>query len=87
MPMSADFSQILRVLVACGLIGHCGALAADEDELPDIEFLEYLGSWDESDADWQVVSEVDRIREQVSKDERTDPAPDGEESTETENEG
>ena len=87
--MSADLSQVLRVLVACGLIGHCGvvAIAADEDELPDIEFLEYLGSWDESDADWQLVGEVDRIREQVSKDERTDPAPDGEASTETENEG
>ena len=85
--MSADLSQLLRVVVACGLFGHGGAIAAADDELPDIEFLEYLGSWDESDEDWQLVSDVDKIREQISKDERTGPAPDGEESTETENEG
>ena len=87
--MSADLSQILRAVVACGLIGHCGdiAIAADDDELPDIEFLEYLGSWDESDEDWQLVSDVDRFRKEIAKDERTDPAPDGEASTETENEG
>ena len=87
--MSADFSQILRAVVACGLVGHCGAIAiaADDEDLPDIEFLEYLGSWDESDEDWQLVSDVDRFRKEIAKDERTDPAPDGEASTETENEG
>ena len=26
------------------------------DELTDMEFLEYLGSWEESDADWLIFS-------------------------------
>ena len=29
----------------------------DEAEIPDLDFLEYLGSWQDSDADWLIVSE------------------------------
>ena len=42
--MSADRKVWLTVL----LLGTAGAVAAD-DELPDMEFLEYLGMWEESD--------------------------------------
>jgi len=52
-------------------------LAADE-EVPDPEFLEYLGLWEESDEDWLIFDEPVT----ADTDERSDPAPEGEESTE-----
>ena len=65
------------------LLGAGPAIAGEEDENePDMEFLEYLGSWEESDEEWlmfegPVTAELD---------ERSDPAPEGEEPTETEDE-
>jgi hypothetical protein len=57
-------------LLACGLC--LGPAAMAEEELPpEAEFLEYLGMWEETDEDWLL---------------RSDPVPEGEESTETENE-
>ena len=85
--MLADSSQLFRLAIACGLLGTSGVVTAADDELPDVEFLEYLGSWEESDEDWLLVSDPDRVRKEIMKDERSDPAPQGEESTETENEG
>jgi len=51
-------------------------------EIPEMEFLEYLGMWEESDEEWQLL-DVDRVAE---NEERSDPAPEGEESTENEDE-
>ena len=56
-------------------------LAADADE-PDMEFLEYLGLWEESDEEWMII---DR-QISMESDERIDPAPEGEESTEKDDE-
>ncbi len=72
----------LQVLF-CGvaLFGSAGAIA-DEDEVPDIEFLEYLGMWEESDEDWLLLDE-DAVAE---NDERSDPVPEGEESPGNEDE-
>lgn len=84
--MLADGASLLKLAVACGLLGASGVLSADADELPEIEFLEYLGSWEESDEDWLVVKEADRIRGELMKDERSDPAPEDEESPEKDNE-
>jgi len=53
-----------------------------EEEAPEMDFLEYLGMWDESDEDWQLL-DPDTIAE---NEERTDPVPQGEESTENEDE-
>ena len=71
--MSVRPASVVGLLLGCGLV-----LAAD-DELPEMEFLEYLGSWDGTDEDWLL------FREPVTADaeERSDPAPKGEESTET----
>jgi len=33
------------------------AAAAQDDEAPDLAFLEYLGSWQDGDEDWLVVAE------------------------------
>ena len=56
-------------------------LAADAEE-PEMEFLEYLGLWEESDEEWLII---DR-QLSLETDERIDPAPKGEESTENDDE-
>ena len=96
LPISVSRNRVLQCLVACGLLGFCGVLAATEDATPDAAFLEYLGSWEESDEDWLLVRNRDNLREvleqdepeqdEPEQDERTDPAPQGDESTEAEHE-
>ena len=63
----------------CGVAGT--VLAADADE-PDMEFLEYLGLWEESDEEWLIMDQQLKLE----TDERIDPAPQGEESTEKDDE-
>jgi len=73
MEITASKAALLgSLLMGCSLV-----LAAD-DEVPDAEFLEYLGIWEESDKEWLI------LEEQVIADaeERSDPVPEGEESTE-----
>jgi hypothetical protein len=82
-----DSRQLSGIVVACGLLGLSGGVTAGDDSLPEVEFLEYLGSWDESDEDWLLVSDVEKARKELTKDERRDPELQSEESTETENEG
>lgn len=69
--------------VLCG-IALCGATTfaetSTEDEAPDLEFLEYLGMWDESDEVWLLLQED----AQAKNEERSDPVPEGEESAENE---
>jgi len=73
----------VREIVSIGTLLLIGGLAQSAgDELPDEDFLEYLGLWEESDEDWLIFNEPVTADNQ----ERTDPAPDGEESTETEDE-
>ena len=64
------------------LAGASGVLLAADAEEPDMEFLEYLGQWEETDEEWVMIDQ------QISLDsaERTDPAPKGEESTEKDDE-
>ncbi len=64
------------MLIACSFV-----VAADE-EIPAMEFIEYLGLWEESDEDWLLFIES-YSAENV---ERSDPAPEGKESTEKEDE-
>ncbi len=72
--MSASKTAMLSVmLMGCSLV-----LAAD-DEIPDAEFIEYLGLWEESDEDWLIFNEPIT----ADAEERSDPVPEGEESTET----
>lgn len=60
------------------------ALADDEEEIvTDMEFLEYLGSWEESDEEWQLLEDAVMVeRQDAPPPEETD---DG--ASETENEG
>ncbi len=71
------------------LLGLCGTVCAADDGSPETDFLEYLGSWEESDEVWLVIDQVaDQVAEWVAEEseERSDPALDGEESTENDDE-
>lgn len=79
MVMSAE--QRLGVLVF-GLLLYAGEVLATEEEAPDIELLEYLGMWEESDEEWLILNEAVA----ADKKERIDPVPQGEESMEKDDE-
>ena len=88
MATSADKRQpdcALSVVVLLGLFGCSGVVVAD-DEQPDMEFLEYLGSWEESDEDWLLFDgqENEPVAADVHK--RSGPELEGKESTESEDE-
>jgi len=69
--------------VLCGLaLCGCGMASAAEEEAPEVEFLEYLGMWEESDEDWLIFDETMAAEDEK----RSDPVPEGEESTENEDE-
>ena len=76
--------EAIRVAIVCGLFACSYTAQAADDEQPDMEFLEYLGSWEESDEDWLLMNEA--LREVANEEERSDPVPEGEESTESQNE-
>ena len=88
--MSAESDRcdvVLKVALLWGLIGCSGFVAAADEELPDIEFLEYLGSWEESDEEWVLMTTAaDERAAAAGDDKRADPVPEGEESVETEDE-
>ncbi len=84
--MLADRKFWLTVM----LLGTAGVVAADE-ELPDMEFLEYLGMWEESDEEWLALADDEALGDDeallaADSDERSDPAPEGEESRENDDE-
>ena len=71
-------------LLVCGLCLAAVAVAQEQEEpAPDVEFIEYLGMWDLTDEDWQLLDED----ETAVAEERSEPAPEGEDSTENEDEG
>lgn len=62
--------------------GAAGTVLAADAEEPDMEFVEYLGLWEESDEEWLMVEH----QMDAESEERIDPVPEGEESTEDEHE-
>lgn len=49
------------ILLVCGLcLGTAWAAeeAPDEETTRDVEFIEYLGLWDESDEEWLMLDEA-----------------------------
>ena len=67
-------SHAARTVAALGMSGLLGAVSivqpvqAAEDGLPDLELLEYLGSWEESDEDWLLFNDETEV-----DDEDTEP--------------
>lgn len=80
--MSADMTA---GLIAFGLCFGATTIAAEE-QAPDAEFLEYLGMWQETDEDWMLLENMQAAENTTDKDERSDPVPEGKESTETNDE-
>lgn len=72
-----------RTALCIALAVCCAPAWADENGEPvmDMEFLEYLGSWDETDEDWQVLDGVIMVEREDAPAEETE-----EEASETENE-
>ncbi len=68
-------------LFCCG-IALSGAAIATEEEVPDLEFLEYLGMWEETDEEWQVLEE----KAVAGNEERSDLVSEDEESMEKKDE-
>ena len=86
MAMSADrLDYRLVVTILLSLVG-CGGVALADNEQPDMEFLEYLGSWEETDEDWLLFAGLESEAVAADEKKRSDPAPDGEESTESDDE-
>jgi hypothetical protein len=50
--------QHSRLVLILAMIGLAAEAEAQEDE-PDLSFLEYLGSWQESDEEWLIVAEME----------------------------
>jgi hypothetical protein len=78
----------VRRFLGVVLLSVCSVAVVADEELPEIEFLEYLGLWEESDEDWVMFS--DPIKADNNADmnadnqdqQRSDPVPEGEESME-----
>jgi hypothetical protein len=70
---------VSRICIGALLLASSLTAGADE-EVPDMEFLEYLGIWEGSDEDWTMFARPMPTRAETDK--RRDPAPAGEESTE-----
>jgi hypothetical protein len=75
--MSASKPVLLGALLLFG-----GLVQGVDEEVPDEDFLEYLGLWEESDEDWLMFD----APVTTENEERVDPVPDGEESTEKDDE-
>lgn len=75
--MAAQSRLILLVVTA----GLAASAAAQEDGAPDLSFLEYLGSWQESDEEWLLIAAMEGELE--TDDEAAETEEDGEQADET----
>ncbi len=76
-------AEVITRALLCGVaICSSGAALAADDAVPDADFLEYLGMWEESDQDWVMIDEM----AVADNEERSDSESEGEESAEQEDE-
>jgi hypothetical protein len=64
------------------VFGAAGMASAAEDEEPEMELLEYLGLWEETDEEWLMMEQ----QLNAESEQRIDPVPEGEESREDDDE-
>jgi hypothetical protein len=77
--MSVRRGILTGVLLVAG-----GAVLAAGDKLPDEDFLEYLGSWEESDEDWLMFEK--EAKEERRKRDDSEEGAEADESAETKDE-
>lgn len=76
-------NQLHKLTMAAVALAVCGIAIADEDdEQPDEEFLEYLGMWEDEDDSWLLVSADTELK----SDDANDPLPRDEDATEKDDE-
>lgn len=63
--------MLVRAALLGTVLGSGSLVLAADDEIPEMDFVEYLGMWDESDEDWLLFDEPTA----ADADERTEPAP------------
>ena len=53
--------RVVRSIVHVALAGIAvsSAVNGEETEDPGVDFLEYLGSWQEGDEEWVVIAEIE----------------------------
>jgi hypothetical protein len=76
--------SVRRGILTGVLLFAGGAVLAADGKLPDEDFLEYLGSWEESDEDW-LMFERESKKEERKRDD-SDAQEDDDESAETRDE-
>lgn len=71
-------------LLGAVLLSVCSVAVVADEEMPEIEFLEYLGLWEESDEDWVMFSDPINADNNADNQDhkRNEPVPEGEESME-----
>jgi hypothetical protein len=79
---NGGLGALLFGVLLCASTNSGAETDAENEELPDLEFLEYLGLWEETDIEWLLLDE----EEVADNNERNDPVPEGKESTETDDE-
>ena len=74
---------VFRTMFLWGLIGCSGLVVAEDAEAPDLEFLEYLGSWEADEEDWVLLA-PDATPDEASneRDKESVEAPDGDQLAE-----
>lgn len=73
-------AMLARSFVGAAVLSLCSLAVFADDDVPEIEFLEYLGMWEESDEDWMMFEESDEAEDATQ--ERSEPVPEGEDSME-----
>lgn len=64
----SNVSLLLTVLTGCVAVLPGRLHAADD--MPDMALLEYLGSWEESDEDWVLLTEEERAASEQTESKR-----------------
>ena len=74
-------------LLAITTLVAAGLTVAQEENTPDLDFLEYLGSWEEAEEDWVLLTDgAEPGEEEEDRAKEGDPAPDGEKMAELDDE-
>lgn len=87
--MSAERSSprsAWRLLMLAPLAGGGHVLADDKADEPDLEFLEYLGSWEASEEDWLIFAGAPETKDESDDKEKEETAPGGEKLAEVNDE-
>ena len=75
--MSAE--RLARSALVWAIVALGGIAVAEDAEAPELEFLEYLGSWENAEEDWILLAQDMEPEEAPDKkDEKSVDAPDGE---------